>query len=116
MKFVKGNAVVGQSGGPTSAINATLAGVFKGAKDAECIDTIYGMVHGIAGLLNRDLVDMSTQVKNDEDLAILKATPSAFLGSCRYKLPALGEGKDIHEKIFEIFAEYNIKYFFYNGT
>lgn len=115
MKFVKGNAVVGQSGGPTSAINATLAGVFKGAKDAECINTVYGMVHGIAGLLNRDLVDMSTQVKNDEDLAVLKATPSAFLGSCRYKLPALGEGKDIYDKIFEIFAEYDIKYFFYIG-
>lgn len=115
MQFVKGNAVVGQSGGPTSAINATLAGVVKGAMDAECIDKVYGMVHGIAGFLNRDLVDFATQVKDDHDLNLLKATPSAFLGSCRFKLPSAADGEETYKKIFEILSEYNIKYFFYIG-
>lgn len=115
MKFVKGNAVVGQSGGPTSAINATLAGVFKGAKENENINKIFGMVHGIAGLLKRDLVDMSEQVKDDMDWEYLKATPSAFLGSCRFKLPSPDDDKATYDKIFEIFNEYNIKYFFYIG-
>ena len=113
--MLKGNAAVGQSGGPTSAINATLAGVFKGASQNDAIDKIYGAVHGIEGIINDNLTDLSEQIKTDEDLKLLKSTPAAFLGSCRKKLPPFDEGKDVYEKIFSIFTKYNIKYFFYIG-
>jgi len=119
MKFVKGNAMVGQSGGPTSAINATLAGVYKAARDSEYIETMYGMVNGIEGLLNGNIVDMGINIKTDADIDLLAATPSAYLGSCRYKLPKEKDDaaafEAAYKKIFEIFAQYNIKYFFYIG-
>lgn len=115
MKFVKGNAMVGQSGGPTSAINATLAGVYKAARDSGYIETVYGLVHGIEGLLKGDIVDMSIKLKTDADLDLLAATPSAYLGSCRYKLPKAEEKPEEFEKIFETFKKHNVKYFFYIG-
>lgn len=119
MKLVKGNAMVGQSGGPTSAINATLAGVIRGAMKSEYIETMYGMVHGIEGLLNGNIVDIGVKIKNEDDIAMLAATPSAYLGSCRYKLPKEKDDAVAFEaafkKVFEIFGQYNIKYFFYIG-
>ena len=93
------NVIVGQSGGPTSVINASLLGVFKTAKDRGA-DIVYGMVHGIKGLLDRDVVDLSTQIKNDLDMDLLKRTPSSFLGSCRYKLPAIEGNEKTYERIF----------------
>lgn len=115
MKFLKGNAMVGQSGGPTAAINATLAGVYKAARDSEYIDTIYGLVHGIAGLLKNDIVDMSEGLRTDEDIEILASTPSAYLGSCRFKLPKHEDKPEVYEEIFKIFEKNNVKYFFYIG-
>lgn len=115
MEFVKGNAMVGQSGGPTSAINATLAGVYKAARDSAYIETMYGLVHGIQGLLQGDVVDMSVKLKTDEDLDLLASTPSAYLGSCRFKLPKEEDKPEIYEKIFEMFKNHNVKYFFYIG-
>ena len=110
MKNVKGNAIIGQSGGPTSAINATLAGVFKAARDNEYIETVYGMVHGIQGLLDGDMVDMGEKLKTDCDIDLLASTPSAYLGSCRYKL-----SQEDYDKVFEVIEKHNIKYFFYIG-
>ena len=80
------NAIVGQSGGPTSVINASLAGVFESCKNRGA-DIVYGMCNGVAGLLEERVVDLSTLLTDDLDIELLKRTPSSFLGSCRYKLP-----------------------------
>ena len=108
------NVIVGQSGGPTSVINSSLLGVFKTAKDRGA-DIVYGMVHGIKGLLDRDIVDLSAQIKNDLDMDLLKRTPSSFLGSCRYKLPDIEGNEETYEKIFAILNELEIYAFFYIG-
>ena len=108
------NVIVGQSGGPTSVINSSLLGVFKTAKDRGA-DIVYGMVHGIKGLLDRDIVDLSAQIKTDLDMDLLKRTPSSFLGSCRYKLPEIEGNEDTYEKIFAILNELEIYAFFYIG-
>lgn len=92
------NVIVGQSGGPTAVINSSLLGVYKTAKDRGA-DTVYGMVHGIKGLLDRDVVDLSTRLKTDLDTDLLKRTPSSFLGSCRYKLPDIEGNEKTYEKI-----------------
>ena len=93
------NVIVGQSGGPTSVINSSLLGVYKTAKDRGA-DIVYGMVHGIKGLLDGNIVDLSKQIRNDLDMDLLKRTPSSFLGSCRYKLPNIERNEDVYEKIF----------------
>lgn len=77
-----GNVIVGQSGGPTAVINSSLAGVFKTAKDRGA-KKVYGMRHGIKGLLDRQYVDLSEKIKTDIDIDLLKRTPSSYLGSCR---------------------------------
>ncbi len=108
------NVIVGQSGGPTAVINSSLLGVFKTAKDRGA-DSVFGMVHGIKGLLDRDIVDLSQRFKNDLDNDLLKRTPSSFLGSCRYKLPDLEGNEAVYEKIFNILTELEIYAFFYIG-
>lgn len=108
------NVIVGQSGGPTAVINSSLLGVYKTAKDRGA-DTVYGMVHGIKGLLDREIVDLSKRFKNDVDMDLLKRTPSSFLGSCRYKLPKIEGNEDTYEKIFAILNELEIYAFFYIG-
>ncbi|MBQ2735202.1 MAG: 6-phosphofructokinase, partial [Clostridia bacterium] len=90
MKKLYGNAVVGQSGGPTSAINATLAGVIRGVKEGlggGCIRTLYGMRNGVDGLMEERLLDLSAYFDSEEKLNLLEHTPAAALGSCRKKLP-----------------------------
>ena len=82
---MKKNVIVGQSGGPTAVINASLAGVYKTAKDMGA-DTIYGMRYGIQGLLEKKIVDLGEKIRNDMDVELLKRTPASFLGSCRYKI------------------------------
>ena len=111
---MKGNIVVGQSGGPTAVINSSLAGVFSAAK-ALGVKKIYGMHHGIQGFLNEDLIDISAYVKDDKDVELLKRTPSAFLGSCRYKLPKIEGNEEVYDKIFEILEKYDIECLFYIG-
>ena len=108
------NVIVGQSGGPTSVINSSLAGVFKTAKDLGA-DTVYGMRNGIQGFLEKRIVDMSEKIRTDLDLELLKRTPSAFLGSCRYKLPEINDNRELYDKIFDILKEYDITAFFYIG-
>ena len=94
MASKKRNVIVGQSGGPTSVINSSLAGVYKNAIERG-FDKVYGMLHGVQGLLDEQYVDMSTQIHSDLDIELLKRTPSAFLGSCRYKLPEIHENMEI---------------------
>lgn len=110
----KRNIIVGQSGGPTAVINSSLAGVYKTAKERG-FDTVYGMLHGIEGFLDEKYVDLSTQIHSDMDIELLKRTPSAFLGSCRYKLPGIHEDPAIYEKIFSILDKLEIEAFIYIG-
>lgn len=108
------NVIVGQSGGPTAVINSSLLGVFKTAKDRGA-DTVYGMVHGIKGLLDGDIVDLSARIKTELDMDLLKRTPSSFLGSCRYKLPDIKGNEQTYDKIFAKLNELEIFAFFYIG-
>lgn len=108
------NVIVGQSGGPTAVINSSLVGVYKTAKDRGA-EKVYGMRHGIQGLLNEQYVDLSAHIKNDLDIDLLKRTPSAFLGSCRYKLPEIKDDRAVYEKIFELLERLDIEAFFYIG-
>ena len=114
-----GNAIVGQSGGPTTAINATLAGVVRGALANKNIGKVYGMRNGIEGLLERRIIDLGEALGSSEKLYSLERTPAAALGSCRLKLPSFQSGSDsdivVYEKIFRILSEYDIRYFFYIG-
>ncbi len=109
-----GNVMVGQSGGPTSVINSSLAGVFKTAKDRGA-NKVYGMLNGIKGLLDRQYIDMSDYIKSTLDIELLKRTPSSFLGSCRYKLPEIADNREVYEQIFAILEELEIDAFFYIG-
>ncbi len=122
MNILKGNAVVGQSGGPTAAINATLAGVIVGAltDGKEAIETLYGMRNGMQGLLEEDLVDLSEMFGGDDGvdydrIRLLKQTPAAALGSCRKKLPDPERDPEFFEGLIELFKRHNIRYFFYIG-
>ena len=107
------NIIVGQSGGPTAAINSSLAGVIKAGADSEKIGKVYGMINGIAGMLEGKILDLDELSHNDEKLKLLQKTPSSYLGSCRYKMPK--DDKTVFEKIFKVLKEYNIGYFFYIG-
>lgn len=113
--MLKGNAIVGQSGGPTAAINATLAGVIKGAYDCECIDTLFGALNGIEGILKGTTCILNDIVKTEEDIRHLCDTPAAALGSCRKKLPVYTEDSAPYEQIFDFFKKNDIRYFFYIG-
>ena len=108
------NAIVGQSGGPTSVINASLAGVFESCKNRGA-QVVYGMCNGVAGLLEENVVDLSKYLTDDLDIELLKRTPSSFLGSCRYKLPDWHDDEAVYKKLFAILEKLNIGYFFYIG-
>lgn len=110
------NCMVAQSGGPTAAINASLAGVIDGVMKSEMYDTVYGSLNGITGILNNDLMNLSALMeKNPEYLHRLTVTPAMFLGSCRYKLPDYLDDDSSYVYIFKQFADYNIEAFFYIG-
>lgn len=114
MTSARGNVIVGQSGGPTAVINSSLAGVYKTARDRGA-KKVYGMLHGIQGLLQEKYVDLSEHIRSDLDIDLLKRTPSSFLGSCRFKLPEIKENTEIYDKIFAILNKLEIEYFFYIG-
>ena len=118
MEMLKGNAVVGQSGGPTAAINASLAGVIEGAfamQKEGIINTLYGMKNGMEGLLAEDLCNLFEAFATEQSLALLRRTPSSALGSCRYKLPTPEKDEAGYEEVLRIFKKYDIRYFFYIG-
>ena len=108
------NLIVGQSGGPTAAINSSLAGVYVGAKELG-IDTVYGMRYGIEGLLKENIINLDDTLESTLNVELLKRTPSSYLGSCRYKLPEVKKGDEVYERIFEILDKYNIGIFIYIG-
>lgn len=108
------NVIVGQSGGPTAAINSSLVGVYETAHTLG-YDTVYGMQYGIEGLLDEKYIDLSTQLRNSMDIELLKRTPSSFLGSCRYKLPEPGENDAVYETLFSILERLEIACVVYIG-
>lgn len=116
MKHVitSGNVIVGQSGGPTAVINASLAGVYKTALQRGA-EKVYGMRYGIQGFIEGKYLDLSEVIRHDMDIELLMRTPSSFLGSCRYKLPEVKLGDPVYERIFALLKELNIKCFFYIG-
>ena len=110
------NTIVGQSGGPTSVINSSLAGVFEAAKKRGS-EHVYGMCNGIQGFLDGKYVDLCDIFKKTIDIELLKRTPSSYLGSCRYKLPELdAEGaEEVFDDIMKRLDDLDIGYFFYIG-
>jgi ATP-dependent phosphofructokinase / diphosphate-dependent phosphofructokinase len=113
MSILKGACIFGQSGGPTSVINASAAGVIEEALKQEAITHVYGASHGIRGILDDVLYDMEKE--DPYELHLLKTTPSSALGSVRYKLKHFDEDETDYKRILEIFKKYNVRYFFYNG-
>ncbi len=109
------NIVVAQSGGPTCAINASLAGVFKRGCKSDKIDKIYGSINGINGIIRQNLVDLSDYIKSEEDIKLLIDTPSTALGSCRYKLAECEKDETDYKKIVECLKKYDMGMFFYIG-
>lgn len=112
--MAKKNIIIGQSGGPTAVINSSLAGVYKSAMELG-FDKVYGMLHGVQGLLDGEYVDLSSQIHSDLDVELLKRTPASFLGSCRYKLPEIHDNQELYEKLFSIFEKLEIDTFVYIG-
>jgi 6-phosphofructokinase 1 len=113
MSELKGACIVGQSGGPTSVINASVYGVIDTALKNPNITAVYGAEHGIKGVLNDRLFDMSQE--DAAELELLKYTPSSALGSCRYKMADPDVDDTDYKRILEIFKKYDVRYFFYNG-
>ena len=114
MNKLKGALLFGQSGGPTSVINSSAAGVFLEALEHEdCITEIYGAQHGIWGILNEVFYDIRKE--DTDELLLLKHTPSSALGTVRYKLKPVNVDDTDYRRILEVFQKYNIRYFFYNG-
>ena len=113
MKDLVGACIFGQSGGPTSVINASAAGVFIEALKQKNITAVYGAAHGIKGILEEDFYDIGQE--DMDELLLLKNTPSSSLGSVRYKLKDASVDDTDYKRILEVFKKYNIRYFFYNG-
>jgi 6-phosphofructokinase 1 len=110
-----GNIIVAQSGGPTVAINASLAGVIEGALSSK-YDKIYGSINGIVGIKDDNIIDLTETVKSDSNfLKKLKVTPAMYLGSCRFKLPSVTSNDPIYNTLFQQFKKYDIEAFFYIG-
>jgi 6-phosphofructokinase len=106
---LEGNCLVAQSGGPTSVINASLAGVVAEALNHECIEEIYGGQNGILGILNEQLVDLAAE--SQQTIRALRHTPGAALGTCRFKL----KSQQDYDRVLQVFEAHNIRYFFYAG-
>ena len=116
MAELVGNLLVGQSGGPTAVINASVAGVLQEAGRHECIEEIYGGLNGILGILNEELIDINEELA--KTVEGLKYTPAAALGTCRYKIDFKKQPEKAAQemdRLFEVFGAHNIRYFFYAG-
>lgn len=112
--MINGNVVIGQSGGPTAVINASLAGAYRAAKAAG-VKKVYGMPGGVAGLMEGRVVDLDKYLAAGQAVDILMQTPSAALGSCRYKLPDCEKQPEVYKKLFEVLKSLDIAYFIYIG-
>lgn len=110
------NCIIAQSGGPTVAINASLAGVLLANEETGYFDTVYGSINGITGIFNSKLLNLTELQRSIPDFTDrLKVTPAMYLGSCRYKLPDYHENSEVYEQIFKFFSEHDIRAFFYIG-
>jgi 6-phosphofructokinase len=109
MAELVGNVLVGQSGGPTSVINASVAGIINEALNHECVDEVYGALNGVLGILHEDLIDLASE--SQQQIRALRHTPGAALGTCRYKL----KKEQDFARVIEVFKAHNIRYFFYIG-
>ena len=109
------NVAVAQSGGPTCAINASLLGVFRHSVKYDEIDLVYGSVNGIEGLIYDNLVNLFDIITDDDEIELIRQTPSTLLGSCRYKLPERDKKPEIYEAILNTLRKYDIGAFFYIG-
>ena len=107
------NIAVAQSGGPTCAINASLVGVFKESLKEPAIDAIFGSVNGIEGMIENHLIDLKTMIFTNEDMELLRQTPSTVLGSCRYKLPDWHEDENVYKRILRTMQQRQIGAFFH---
>jgi 6-phosphofructokinase len=110
---LRGNAVVAQSGGPTTVINSSACGIIREALRQSVIEDLYGANNGILGIIQEDLFDL--RAESADTIAGLRSTPSAAIGSCRYKLGDLGRDRDKYERVLEVFRAHNVRYFFYIG-
>lgn len=110
---MKKNCIVAQSGGPTVAINASLAGVVEGVINSDKFDKIYGSIHGIQGVLKNHFLDLSNS--SEEFIKELSNSPAMYLGSCRFKLPDASKDNHTYDTIFKVFKDMNIGAFFYIG-
>ncbi len=108
------NLIVGQSGGPTSVINGSLAGVYESAKK-QGFDKVYGMLNGIEGLLEDKMIDLDEYFSDENNLELLKRTPSSFLGSCRFKLGKVEDHEELYKKVFDVLDKHSIDSFIYIG-
>ncbi|MDR0851825.1 MAG: 6-phosphofructokinase [Clostridiales Family XIII bacterium] len=111
----KKNILIAQSGGPSAAINASVAGAVTRAMASDQVDRVFGAVHGMEGFLHRQIIDIGDQIRSQDDIEQLIHTPAQALGSSRYKLPKGQEGDAVFARILSILKEYNIGYFFFNG-
>lgn len=110
---MKKNCIVAQSGGPTAAINASLAGVVSGVIKSDEYDRVYGSIHGVQGVFKKQFLDLTDST--DEFIQKLASAPAMYLGSCRFKLPDIAEEESAYAEIFSVFEEMNIGAFFYIG-
>ena len=114
MNKLKGALIFGQSGGPSSVINSSAAGVFiEALKHSDVITNVYGAAHGIKGILDEQFYDIGKE--DMKELELLKNTPSSALGSVRYKLKSADVDETDYKRLLEVFKKYNIRYFLYNG-
>jgi 6-phosphofructokinase 1 len=109
MAELVGNVLVGQSGGPTAVINASVAGIVAEALNHSCVEEIYGALNGVLGILQEDIIDLAAE--SQQQIRALRHTPGAALGTCRYKLKKTQD----FERVLEVFKAHNIRYFFYIG-
>ena len=109
MAELAGNVLVGQSGGPTAVVNASVAGIIAEALNHDCVEEVYGALNGVLGLLQEDLIDLASE--SQQQIRALKHTPGAALSSCRYKLKKQAD----FDRVLEVFKAHNIRYFFYIG-
>jgi 6-phosphofructokinase len=113
MNVLTGSCVIFQSGGPTAVINASLLGVIKAALKSKCITHVYGAANGIKGVLEEKFYDISQE--DEQELELLRYTPSAALGSCRYKMCDSCLDETDYKRILEVFKKHNVRYLFGNG-
>ena len=113
MSLLRGSCIIGQSGGPSAVINASVYGSIRAALESGCITKVYGAANGIRGVLEDRLYILDEE--NAAELELLKYTPSSALGSCRYKIADPSIDDTDYKRILEVFRKYNVRYFFYNG-